>query len=325
MLPHGGRAGINAMISSEFNEARPRPDQIGEGIHRQDKLHTVIHPSSRTITNCHLSLLAETGPELTLRNMISSTPASRLKFARFAAGYRTAKEFSDKHGIPQPTYSNHESGGRSLLPDVAADYATKLGNTSAGWLLTGEGISPTAGTGMPQENEQIAAISAAAGALEEIEVIGAVQAGHWVEAAEWDRDEKYRIIVPVDPRFSRTKKIGLQVNGTSMNRIFPPGSILVVCSLIELGRDPRSGERVIVHRRRPDSLVEVTVKEFVVEGGLRLLFPRSTNPSHQAPLALDDPGPEDQNEDIHLTGLVIDAIPPGGDGTQHKRNELGSL
>ncbi|MCG5241893.1 XRE family transcriptional regulator [Azospirillum doebereinerae] len=67
--------------------------------------------------------------------------AQRLRLARTAAGYRTAKEFASSHGVPQPTYALHESGERGLRPDVAERYATLLG-VSPAWLLTGEGQGP---------------------------------------------------------------------------------------------------------------------------------------------------------------------------------------
>lgn len=75
-----------------------------------------------------------------------TTPGGRLKHARMQAGYRTAKEFADKHDVPQPTYANHENNKRGLKQDTAADYARALGNCSPGWILTGEGIGPDNGS-----------------------------------------------------------------------------------------------------------------------------------------------------------------------------------
>jgi phage repressor protein C with HTH and peptisase S24 domain len=69
---------------------------------------------------------------------IKETPAMRLKLARVTAGYKTAKAFSDKFGVPQPTYSMHESGERSILGEVAQRYADWLG-VRVVWLERGEG------------------------------------------------------------------------------------------------------------------------------------------------------------------------------------------
>lgn len=72
---------------------------------------------------------------------MDETPADRLRQARIARGYRTAKQFSDTHGLAQSTYSVHESGGRKLTRDTALRYADIL-KISVEWLLTGKGEGP---------------------------------------------------------------------------------------------------------------------------------------------------------------------------------------
>lgn len=62
----------------------------------------------------------------------------RLKTARMAAGFRSAKEFCDKYNIISSTYSLHETGGRNLKLKIAQKYAEFLGINIA-WLLTGSG------------------------------------------------------------------------------------------------------------------------------------------------------------------------------------------
>lgn len=66
----------------------------------------------------------------------------RLKQARVAAGYRTAKEFSDSHQMPQSTYSTHEKGTRPLTMESAGVYADILG-IKAAWLLFGDEGRPS--------------------------------------------------------------------------------------------------------------------------------------------------------------------------------------
>ena len=60
----------------------------------------------------------------------NGTVAARLKQARINAGYKTAKEFAEKNGIPQPTYALHEGGKRGISVSVAEQYATILGVTA---------------------------------------------------------------------------------------------------------------------------------------------------------------------------------------------------
>lgn len=62
----------------------------------------------------------------------------RLKTARLAAGFKSAKDFCNQNKIPSSTYSLHETGRRNLKPKIAEKYATLLG-VNISWLLTGHG------------------------------------------------------------------------------------------------------------------------------------------------------------------------------------------
>ncbi|MCF6764184.1 helix-turn-helix domain-containing protein [Thiotrichales bacterium 19S3-7] len=63
---------------------------------------------------------------------------ARLRKARIAAGYKTAKAFCLTNDIPTSTYSLHETNKRCLKPQLAEKYAKLLGINVA-WLLTGLG------------------------------------------------------------------------------------------------------------------------------------------------------------------------------------------
>ncbi len=80
-------------------------------------------------------------------------PWKRLKAARRAAGYLTAKEFSDTHGISQVTYNSHErpprkegGKGRAFSPPTAERYAellkSALPDITGDWLLHNVGDPP---------------------------------------------------------------------------------------------------------------------------------------------------------------------------------------
>lgn len=62
----------------------------------------------------------------------------RLKIARIACGYKTAKDFTEKHSISASTYCQHELGKRSLSIENLLNYAT-LTRVDPAWLLTGQG------------------------------------------------------------------------------------------------------------------------------------------------------------------------------------------
>ncbi len=61
----------------------------------------------------------------------------RLQTARRALGFKSARSFARKHGIPESTYSQHETGKRSLNPTILVSYCERL-KITPGWLITGE-------------------------------------------------------------------------------------------------------------------------------------------------------------------------------------------
>lgn len=137
-----------------------------------------------------------------------------------------------------------------------------------------------------------------------LKVIAAVQAGAWQAAEEWGMLQ-YTVTVPVPPQWAAYDLVGIEVRGPSMDRIFPPGTVLVCVSYVDLGREPRHGERVIAQRFR-GSDVEATCKEYRRDGdGVIRLWPLSSHPDHQAPVRLLDGAGA---EEIRVTHRVVAAI-----------------
>lgn len=66
---------------------------------------------------------------------------ARLKDARVAAGFGSARSAAQKFGWGTSTYAAHENGQNGLPSRSAATYA-KAFKTTAAWLLTGEGPAP---------------------------------------------------------------------------------------------------------------------------------------------------------------------------------------
>jgi len=136
-------------------------------------------------------------------------------------------------------------------------------------------------------------------------VRGMVQAGNWREAVELPREEWTYFDLPADERYPGIERFLLKVNGPSMDQVFPSGSVIECIRFIDLGRDPKHEEYVVVHRRRKDGLYEATVKQFMVaENGKRWLWPRSNDPAHQQPIALEADGAV---EELFVQALVIRA------------------
>jgi transcriptional regulator with XRE-family HTH domain len=165
--------------------------------------------------------------------------------------------------------------------------------------------------------------------LSAIPVRGFVQAGNWREAIEWDASSWYSLTVPADERYPGVDRFGLEVRGTSMDRLYPEGTILVCVRFMDLVRMPKPGERVICLRRSVTGEMEATVKEYQVdEKGRHVLWPRSHDPEHQQPIILGEgelpvmtephemadwahagPFPDDGGaEDLIISALVIQSV-----------------
>lgn len=72
---------------------------------------------------------------------MTNTPGARLKTAREASGYESAKEAALSMGVPIATYTQHEKAGTHLPARRAAQYASFFGVTPE-YLLYGRGVIP---------------------------------------------------------------------------------------------------------------------------------------------------------------------------------------
>lgn len=133
-------------------------------------------------------------------------PAKRLEIARKAKGLKSPKEAARRFGWKYETYIQHEQGLRGIGRQ-AAKYAQAL-NVSEGWLLTGEGAGPGEASGQ-----------------------AVVPIVSWVSAGLVARDDAGQDVlghIRVPDIDQRDHWIALRVDGDSMDRISPPGSIIIV-------------------------------------------------------------------------------------------------
>ena len=278
------------------------------------------------------------------------TAGDRLRTARLRKGFQSAAAFARSIGVSPQTYRAHENGQNDFNADQAAAYATRLGVTET-WLMFGKDkelgprsdldvletelrkkvaseppgprrdawlkviaeIERTRAAGLAHKAMSVEAARAIPADMGFAMVRGAVEAGAYREAIEWPEADWYPVGVAGVREYAHYPQLALEVRGPSMNAIYPDGSIIVCVSFIDLQRQPKPGERVVVERRR-GTLVEATVKEFVVEDGAPKLYPRSDHPAHQSPIALqaelNDGEDENQDEEIRITALVIGSFRP---------------
>jgi len=133
-------------------------------------------------------------------------PAIRLEQARKARGFERATDAADYFGWKYDTYIQHERGVNGITRAVK-QYA-KAFNVSVGWLLNGEGPGPG-------ENAAVAP---------GVPIVSWVSAGGL--AGDDLIDEPLGTIHVAD--LAPGKWIALEVSGDSMDRISPPGSVVLV-------------------------------------------------------------------------------------------------
>lgn len=87
----------------------------------------------------------------------------RLQQARKAAGFRSARAFARHHNIAESTYSQHETGKRSLSPRMVLHYCDCF-KINPGWLVSGQGSGAATGN---NDNEQLTHIAILKKALQQ--------------------------------------------------------------------------------------------------------------------------------------------------------------
>ena len=142
-------------------------------------------------------------------------------------------------------------------------------------------------------------------------ILGEVRAGTWLETADWPMAEQIPLALLVDTEYGRLPRFGVIARGPSMNEVYPEGTVLICVRLEDLRRDLESGERVFVHRTRPDGLIEATAKEYVKRSdGTAELWPRSTDPEHRKPLILATGEDDGDNLSVRIHALIIGSYRP---------------
>jgi transcriptional regulator with XRE-family HTH domain len=148
----------------------------------------------------------------------------------------------------------------------------------------------------------------AVGPLSRVLVRSDVQAGVWRESTEWPADEWYSVIAPADTRFPGVERFGLVVKGTSMDRSYPDGTIVIVVRFADISVAPTTGQRVVVLRRdRRSGEFEATLKEYERDDrGRHILWPRSSDPEFQTPIILTGQAPTSFGDENVPTTVSID-------------------
>lgn len=229
----------------------------------------------------------------------------RLRHAREAAGYKTAKAAAEALGISPETYRGHENGSRGITPARAKQYARLFG-VDVGWLLYGESRrgDKLSSDDIDAPGQPVRVSSSF------VPVRGEVASAVWreIEEAPVESDE----MVPAMPGHPPSAQSAFRVATPCMDAVgIPAGAYVVGVPYDHARAYPHSGDIVVVERRRGD-LVERTVRQVYVRPDRALeLRHRSTDPRYAAPLVPADL-PDGETADITHYVIGIYVPPPHG-------------
>ncbi|HVJ53047.1 MAG TPA: S24 family peptidase [Aliidongia sp.] len=149
-----------------------------------------------------------------------------------------------------------------------------------------------------------------------IKIIGLVQAGLWMPALDLESADLGHVEAPLARAF-QGKAFGLKVNGTSMNLIYPEGTVIICIKLWDFEGDIEPGMRLVVYRKGAHDMVEATVKELRIDkrDGSKWLWPCSDDPAFQNPIPLPardggDDGEFGEEGEVVIHAVVISSTRP---------------
>lgn len=213
------------------------------------------------------------------------TVGKRIKGARLARKL-TQKRVAEMLHTDPSSISRWENDEQGITLKNAEALSAALGVTVAHLLGSENGTVAPMGTASPTKAYPIA---------------GEIQAGVWREGSEFDDNDRDYANFSVPPQYRDLVMNAYIVRGNSMNMVYPNGTLVLVASTIANGITPKDGQRVLVDRRDKDGKHEATLKKYKLDAdGKAWLWPESTSPEHQAPIAYVD----DDTDEVTITGIV---------------------
>jgi phage repressor protein C with HTH and peptisase S24 domain len=178
---------------------------------------------------------------------LKSKICERLKLARIAAGFSTAKEFALKRGLKISTYNLHEAGTRGMALDVIEQYADLL-NLNINWLLTGDG---------PKNITQV----------RNVPIIDWQEALHYPKHIDFSSKKLTSSDIDLSPL-----SFALIVDNNAMEPRYPEGTIII----IDVELTPKIKDFALISTK--DKKVPIFKQIVQVDGNL---YAKSLNPSYK--------------------------------------------
>jgi len=194
----------------------------------------------------------------------------------------TSTQLARTCGIPAPTINRFLNETKGAPKNLNANTISRIQR------MAERLISPSAALrgAAPRAAPPRVASTGRRWTIRSVEVIGKVEAGALRTTADLPAEERYLWPAPIDAEYQGNFVIGLEIEDDSADEIYPVGTIVTCVAYTELGRGPRPGERVIMHRTK-DKKIEITVREYYVDHDANAwLRSRTTRPDLQENVAL---------------------------------------
>lgn len=155
-------------------------------------------------------------------------------------------------------------------------------------------------------SEVVKGVQVATEAEEWLTVCRTVNAGVWREQTDWATDDVYQ--VRVGAPIVDGDRFGAVVEGRSMDRILPPGTILECVNLLGSSVVPVTGDYVLAERKQ-GPLHELTCKRLrILPNGSYELHAESTLPEFSRPLFIGKPDKNYAGEnETRIVAIVVRA------------------
>lgn len=110
-------------------------------------------------------------------------------------------------------------------------------------------------------------------------------------------------IAPIDPRFPANIQFDVEALGDALNKIAPEGSLLRCVDPRPISLDVNDGDFVVIERKNPQGLVEISARQVRKNGNLLELMTATDNPRLATQVIIHDKTSEKQ--DIKIIGKVL--------------------
>jgi len=210
--------------------------------------------------------------------------------------FKSQEELAEKLSVTRGAVGNWELGGEMGIDAMTA--LSKLAGVSLEWIAYNSGSMLAANSNAPHAD-----VVPITKPVDQIPVSGRVAANTWLDVEDTAIDYDNVEYVPSLSGYPAAWQFAYRVDGNCLNKVANHNDVLVCLNVISAGEDVYEGDLVIVQRTRfGGQMVERTAKRVRRTSRGIELWPDSSDPAHQEPIALYDKPDE---IDVQIIGKVL--------------------